>query len=348
MPKTLIIAEAGVNHNGDFNRAIEMIATAKRAGADYVKFQTAIPEEVISVFAPKAEYQKETTGAGESQLEMCRKIHLPLGDYKLIKDECDRQGIGFLSTPFDLPSIDLLAELGMDCFKIPSGEITNLPYLRRIASKGLPVILSCGMSTLAEIEDAILILTGEHPDYPSESSLKRSDITVLHCNTQYPTPFRDVNLRAMNEIRDSLGVRVGYSDHTRGIEVPVAAVALGAEVIEKHFTLDKNLPGPDHKASMEPEELRKMVEEIRNIEAALGDGHKQVSDSERGNIVVARKSIVAAGPIKEGEIFSERNMKVKRPGNGLSPMLWDKVMGRKANRDYMDDEPLDPAMLEEV
>lgn len=337
-----IIAEAGVNHNGDYDTAVRLIHAAKEAGADYVKFQTAVPELVISRFAPKAEYQKETTGAEESQLDMCRKIHLPLSDYASLKEECDRAGIRFLSTPFDLVSIDLLADLGMDCFKVPSGEITNLPYLRKIASKGLPVILSCGMSTLEEVEDAILILTGSHPDFHSESSLTREDITVLHCNTQYPTPYRDVNLRAMNELHERLNVRTGYSDHTQGIEVPIAAVALGAEVIEKHFTLDNNMEGPDHKASIEPDRLKAMVSAIRNIEAALGDGHKRVSESERPNIVVARKSIVASRPIARGELMTEDNLTVKRPGNGLSPMMWDSIIGTPAERDYALDEPLDP------
>lgn len=330
MKRTLIIAEAGVNHNGDLEMAREMVRQAKRAGADYVKFQTAVPELVISTFAPKAEYQKETTGAAESQLDMCRAIHLPLSDYESLKQLCAREGIGFMSTPFDLVSIDLLADLGQDFFKVPSGEITNLPYLRKIALAGRPVILSCGMSNLQEIEDAILILTGSHPDYPSESKLSRDDITVLHCNTQYPTPYEDVNLLAMLEIRDRLGVRVGYSDHTRGIEVSVAAAALGAEVVEKHFTLSRELPGPDHKASLEPDELAEMVSQIRHIDMALGSGHKHVSDSEKGNMIVARKSIVAARDIKKGETFSEENLTVKRPGNGISPMQWDKVMDKTA------------------
>lgn len=335
-----IIAEAGVNHNGDYDTAVKLIHAAKAAGADYVKFQTAVPELVISRYAPKAEYQKETTGAEESQLDMCSKIHLPLSDYARLKEECDRADIRFLSTPFDLVSIDLLADMGMDCFKVPSGEITNLPYLRKIASKGLPVILSCGMSTLEEIEDAILILTGKHPQYPSESTLTRDDITILHCNTQYPTPYEDVNLRAMTEIREKLHVRTGYSDHTQGIEVPIAAVALGAEVIEKHFTLDHNMEGPDHKASLEPDQLGDMVKGIRHIEAALGDGHKRVSESERPNIIVARKSIVAARPIAEGEPFTEENLTVKRPGNGVSPMLWDEIIGIPSPRAFSEDEPI--------
>ena len=338
MKRTIIIAEAGVNHNGNLEMAREMVRQAKWAGADYVKFQTAVPELVISTYAPKAEYQKETTGDADSQLEMCKAIHLPLTDYAGLKALCDEEGIGFMSTPFDLVSIDLLAELGQDYFKIPSGEITNLPYLRKIAAIGIPVILSCGMSTLDEIEDAILVLTGNHPDYPSESKLTRDDITVLHCNTQYPTPYQDVNLLAMREIADKLNVKTGYSDHTQGIEVSIAAAALGAVVVEKHFTLSRFLPGPDHKASLEPAELREMVTAIRHIDEALGDGHKGVSESEKGNIVVARKSIIAARDIKKGEVFTEENLTVKRPGNGVSPMKWDKVLGMTASRDFHTDE----------
>ena len=330
MKKTIIIAEAGVNHNGNYEMALKMIDEAKAAGADYVKFQTAKPELVISTFAPKAEYQKETTGNGESQLEMCKAIHLPLTDYKPLKEYCDKVGIGFMSTPFDLVSIDVLEPLDMDYYKIPSGEITNLPYLRAIAAKGRKVIISTGMSELPEIEEALQVL--------ENGGLKRSDIIVLHCNTEYPTPMRDVNLRAMLDIRDRLGVAVGYSDHTNGIEVPIAAVALGAEVIEKHFTLDKTLPGPDHKASLEPQELKAMVDAIRNIEAALGDGKKKVTDSERPNLIVARKSIVAARPIKAGEVYTEENVTVKRPGNGISPMKWDDLLGKTAPRDFEYDE----------
>lgn len=332
--KIIIIAEAGVNHNGSLEMAKKMVREAKRAGADYVKFQTAVPELVISSIAPKAEYQKETTGREESQLDMCRAIHLPLSDYAILKKLCEDEGIGFMSTPFDLVSIDLLADLGQDYFKVPSGEITNLPYLRKIASKGIPVILSTGMSTLSEVEDAIKILTGSHPDYPSASTLQRNDITVLHCNTQYPTPYRDVNLRAMLTLCKELGVRTGYSDHTCGIEIPVAAAALGAEVIEKHFTLDKSLPGPDHKASLDPEELTAMVRSIRNVEEALGSGEKTVTESERPNMEVARKSIVASRRIRKGEVLTEENITVKRPGSGLSPMLWDKVIGTAAIRDF--------------
>lgn len=328
--KVIIIAEAGVNHNGSYELAIKMVDEAKRAGADYVKFQTAKPELVISTFAPKAEYQKETTGAAESQLEMCKAIHLPLADYKPLKEYCDKVGIGFMSTPFDLVSIDVLEPLDMDYYKIPSGEITNLPYLRKIASKHRPVILSTGMCEVEEVEAALQVL--------EQGGVKRSDIIVLHCNTEYPTPMADVNLRAMDDLRRSLGVEVGYSDHTKGIEVPIAAVALGATVIEKHFTLDKTMEGPDHKASLEPDELKAMVDAIRNIEQALGDGHKHVSPSERKNMDIARKSIVAARDIRKGEVLTEDNITTKRPGNGISPMRWDSVIGTTAIRDFGYDE----------
>lgn len=328
--KVIIIAEAGVNHNGSYELAIKMVDEAKRAGADYVKFQTAKPELVISTFAPKAEYQKETTGAAESQLEMCKAIHLPLADYKPLKEYCDKVGIGFMSTPFDLVSIDVLEPLDMDYYKIPSGEITNLPYLRKIASKHRPVILSTGMCEVEEVEAALQVL--------EQGGVKRSDTIVLHCNTEYPTPMADVNLRAMDDLRRSLGVEVGYSDHTKGIEVPIAAVALGATVIEKHFTLDKTMEGPDHKASLEPDELKAMVDAIRNIEQALGDGHKHVSPSERKNMDIARKSIVAARDIRKGEVLTEENITTKRPGNGISPMRWDSVIGTTAIRDFGYDE----------
>lgn len=328
--KVIIIAEAGVNHNGSYELAIKMVDEAKRAGADYVKFQTAKPELVISTFAPKAEYQKETTGAAESQLEMCKAIHLPLTDYKPLKEYCDKVGIGFMSTPFDLVSIDVLEPLDMDYYKIPSGEITNLPYLRKIASKHRPVILSTGMCEVEEVEAALQVL--------EQGGVKRSDIIVLHCNTEYPTPMADVNLRAMDDLRRSLGVEVGYSDHTKGIEVPIAAVALGATVIEKHFTLDKTMEGPDHKASLEPDELKAMVDAIRNIEQALGDGHKHVSPSERKNMDIARKSIVAARDIRKGEVLTEDNITTKRPGNGISPMRWDSAIGTTAIRDFGYDE----------
>ncbi len=328
--KTIIIAEAGVNHNGNYDMALQLIDAAKASGADYVKFQTAKPELVISTFAPKAEYQKETTGNGESQLEMCKAIHLPLTDYVKLKAYCDEKGIGFVSTPFDLVSIDVLEPLDMDFYKVPSGEITNLPYLRKIAAQHRKVIMSTGMSEIWEIREAIKVL--------EEGGLTKDDIIILHCNTEYPTPYCDVNLSAMKTMEKELGVKVGYSDHTRGIEVPIAAVAMGACVIEKHFTLDKTLPGPDHKASLEPQELKQMVESIRHIEQAIGNGEKHVTDSERPNMIVARKSIVANRAIKAGEVFTEENITVKRPGNGVNPMRWDEVLGMTAKRDFEYDE----------
>lgn len=338
--KTIIIAEAGVNHNGDFETAKKMVVAAKEAGADYVKFQTAVPELVISVFAEQAEYQKENTGIVESQLDMCRRIHLPLSAYKELSEYCKEVGIGFMSTPFDLTSIDVLADIGQDYFKIPSGEITNLPYLRKIAGKGIPVILSSGMATIVEVENAIKVLTGTHHSTPAgfKPTITRSDIIVLHCNTQYPTPYSDINLRAMYTMAETLFVKTGYSDHSLGIEVPIAAVAMGACVIEKHFTMSREMAGPDHKASLEPDELKAMVTSIRHIEEALGDGVKRVTDSERPNIEIARKSIVAARPIKKGEILTEENIYVKRPGNGVSPMLWDHAIGSEAIRDFGPDE----------
>lgn len=326
----IIIAEAGVNHNGNLDLARKMVVAAKEAGADYVKFQTAIPELVISTFAPKAEYQKETTGADESQLEMCRKIHLPLSDYAGLKAYCDEVGIGFMSTPFDLVSINCLDALKMDFWKIPSGEITNLPYLRKIARCGGRVILSTGMSTLQEVEDAVKVL--------EDNGITRKDIILLHCTTQYPTPYDAVNLKAMEALRTLGCASVGYSDHTQGISIPVAAVALGATVIEKHFTLDRTLPGPDQTASLEPDELRQMVDEIRQVEVALGRPDKLVADVERPNIEVARKSIVAAKAIRKGEILTDENITVKRPGSGISPMLWDRVVGCVAIDDFQPDE----------
>lgn len=324
--RIIIIAEAGVNHNASMEMARRMVREAARAGADYVKFQTAVPELVISSIAPKAEYQKETTGEGQSQLEMCKAIHLPLSAYEELAELCREEGIGFMSTPFDLVSIETLVPLGMDYWKIPSGEITNLPYLRRIASKGGRVILSTGMSTIIEISQAVDILVN--------GGIKRKDIYLLHCTTQYPTPYSDVNLRAMESLRKLDVGGVGYSDHTLGIEIPIAAAALGADVIEKHFTLDKSLPGPDHRASLDPDELAAMVKAVRHIEEALGNGEKRVTDSERPNIEVARKSIVAARPIAKGELFTEENITVKRPGNGISPMEWDNVIGKTASKDF--------------
>ena len=324
----LIIAEAGVNHNGNLDLALKMVDEAKRAGADIVKFQTAIPEKVISKYADKAEYQKKTTGNEESQLEMCKRIHLKLSDYDIIKKYCEEVGIEFLSTPFDLESIDYLEELGMRLWKIPSGEITNLPYLIKIAKTGRPVIMSTGMAELKEVEEAVNVL--------KENGA--GEITLLHCTTEYPAPFESVNLRAMNTLREKFGTEVGYSDHTVGFEAAVAAAVLGASVIEKHFTLNHNMEGPDHKASLEPEEFEVMVNNIRLIEKALGDGVKQPADAEKKNIAIARKSIVAARDIKKGEIFTEDNITVKRPGSGISPMKWFEVLGTEAVRDFGEDE----------
>ncbi len=324
--KVIIIAEAGVNHNGDLETARRMVRVARRCGADYVKFQTAVPELVISTIAPKAEYQKETTGEGQSQLEMCKAIHLPLCDYRELSELCHAEGIGFMSTPFDLVSVDCLEPLGMDWWKIPSGEITNLPYLRKIGALGQKVIMSTGMSTLEETEDAVKIL--------EKAGTPRSNIVLLHCTTQYPTPYDAVNLRAMKALETLGCAAVGYSDHTIGIEVSVAAVAMGARVIEKHFTLDKNMPGPDHRASLDPAELDALVKAVRHAETALGTGEKTVAEAERPNIEVARKSIVAARGISKGELLTEENITVKRPGSGLSPMLWDSVIGTRAVRDF--------------
>lgn len=326
MSKIIIIAEAGVNHNGNLELARKMVTAAKKAGADYVKFQTAVPELVISSIAPKAAYQKETTGSEQSQLDMCRAIHLPITDYAGLADLCRHEGIGFMSTPFDLVSIDALDRLRMDYWKIPSGEITNLPYLRKIASKGGRVIMSTGMSELDEVARAVEVLEG--------GGIRRHDIYLLHCNTQYPTPVTDVNLRAMEALRGLNTGGVGYSDHTVGITIPVAAAAMGATIIEKHFTLDKSMEGPDHRASLDPGELTAMVSAIRDVERAMGDGLKRVSPSERPNIEVARKSIVAACDIKKGEVFTEQNITVKRPGNGISPMRWDEVLGQRAKHDF--------------
>ena len=326
----IIIAEAGVNHNGNLDMARRMVHEARRAGADYVKFQTAVPELVISAFAPKAEYQKETTGAAQSQLDMCRAIHLPLCDYAGLKQLCDEEKIGFMSTPFDLVSIDCLIPLDMDFWKIPSGEITNLPYLRKIGALGKRIIMSTGMATLDEVGCALQVL--------EQAGTPRSSVYLLHCTTQYPAPLESVNLRAMDALATLGAAGVGYSDHTVGIEVAVAAVGRGAKIIEKHFTLDRSLPGPDHKASLEPNELAELVAAVRRTESALGSGSKNVADAERPNSEVARKSIVAARNIAQGETFSEENITVKRPGNGISPMLWDSVIGRTATRAFSADE----------
>lgn len=325
--KITIIAEAGVNHNADPALLKEMIHAAKEAGADYVKFQTAVPELVISSMAPKATYQKEQTGDGESQLEMCRKLHFPIDFYEEVKEMCSKVGIGFLSTPFDILSLRFLLKLGMDYIKIPSGEITNLPLLREVSQSGIPVILSTGMSEFHEVERTVKFLRDHSVD-------KGKNITVLQCNTQYPTPYKDVNLRAMVEMGHRLDAPFGYSDHTPGIEVAIAAGALGASVIEKHFTMSRDLPGPDHKASLEPSELREMIKCIRNVEEAMGGSEKKLTPSEKENITVARKSIVAARDIRKGEVFSYENLAVKRPGNGISPWEIDSVVGKTASRDF--------------
>ena len=327
---TLIIAEAGVNHNGDLDLAKKLIDVAANAGADSVKFQTFTADKLVTTHAKKADYQNKTTSDVESQYTMIRKLELNREMHEKLIKHTEEKKIQFLSTGFDIDSIDMLVELGLERFKIPSGEITHLPYLRHIGRYGKPVILSTGMATLDEIDIALNIL--------ESAGTPRKKITVLHCNTEYPTPMIDVNLRAMTTIRDTFGVEVGYSDHTLGIEVATAAVALGATVIEKHITLDRNLSGPDHRASIEPDEFKNMVTAIRNIEEALGDGIKQPSASESKNISIARKSLVASCAIKSGEIFSESNISVKRPGTGLSPMLWDKVMGSKAPRNFSPDE----------
>ena len=327
----LIIAEAGVNHNGSLAMAKQLAGVAKAAGADIVKFQTAKPELVISRFAEKAEYQKAETGEAESQLEMCKRIHLTFDEHAQLKEYCDSIGIAYLSTPFDLDSIDFLQQLGTPMWKVPSGEITNLPYLEKIAATKKPVILSTGMSMISEIEDALTILEdgGAGP------------ITLLHCNTEYPTPIEDANLLAMQDLREQFGLPVGYSDHTAGIEADIAAAALGAGVIEKHFTLDKALPGPDHKASLSPEELTAMVAAVRKTELALGDGRKHVTESEAKNKPIARKSILAKRDIKKGETFTPENLTVKRPGDGISPMRWYDVLGKTAKRDFAEDEKIE-------
>ena len=328
MKNVCIIAEAGVNHNGNMELAKEMIKEAKKSGVDYVKFQTFCPKNLVSRFAEKAEYQKQSTGTAESQLEMLENLSLSDEDFRVLKKYCDEQKIGFISTPFDLDSISFLNQLEMDFWKIPSGEITNLPYLEAIGRTGKKVVLSTGMSEISEVQEAISVL--------EKNGTK--EITLLHCNTQYPTPFQDVELLAMTDLKKKTGKNVGYSDHSLGIEVPIAAVALGAEVIEKHFTLDRTMEGPDHLASLEPEDLKNMVKAIRNIEQALGNGIKKVSPSEMGNKNVARKSIVAKCTIQKGEIFTEENLTTKRPGNGISPMKWYEVLGKKAIKDFQEDE----------
>ncbi len=330
--KVFIIAEAGVNHNGSMALARKLVDAAAAAGADAVKFQTFRTASLVRRDAPKATYQKTTTAADESQFDMIRKLELDEGAHRELMDHCRRHNILFLSSPFDLKSIELLDSLGVEIFKIPSGEITNLPYLRRIGQLNKRTILSTGMADLAEVAAALHILTG--------SGTPPSQTTLLHCNTEYPTPMEDVNLRAMATLKKTFGMPVGYSDHTLGIEISIAAVALGASVIEKHFTLDRNMEGPDHKASLEPEELKAMVIAIRNVAKALGDGIKRPSPSEEKNMPIARKSIVAARPIRCGEMLTEENLAAKRPATGINPMQWDKILGTRAIKDFDPDETI--------
>lgn len=333
MADTLIIAEAGVNHNGSLEMALQLVDAAAKAGADIVKFQTFNAAKLVSPSAPKAEYQKANmTSEDISQLSMLKKLELSERDFRIIADYCKQKGIGFLSTPFDEESVDLLSSIGMHTWKIPSGEITNFPLLRKIGSLGDDVILSTGMCTLDEVEATVKVL--------ERFGTSRSSITLLHCTTQYPAPLYSVNLRAMNTLRSLRCKAVGYSDHTAGITVPIAAVSLGASVIEKHFTLCRSLPGPDHKASIEPTELAEMVKCIREVETALGSDSKEVTAVERPNIEVARKSIVAARNISVGEYFTESNLTTKRPGTGISPMQWEDVLGRQSRFDFEADQPI--------
>lgn len=326
---TLIIAEAGVNHNGSIEMAKRLIDAAAVAGVDYVKFQTFKAEELVTKDAKQAEYQQRNA-ADDSQYTMLKKLELTPRQHEELITYCKQKGVRFLSTAFDLESIEYLHSLHLGLWKIPSGEITNYPYLKKIAQYGEPVIMSTGMCSMDDVEQALNVLL--------KNGLTKEQITLLHCNTEYPTPMQDVNLKAMMQMRDKFGVKVGYSDHTKGIEVPIAAVAMGADVIEKHFTLDRTLPGPDHKASLEPNELNAMVDAIRNIEQALGDGQKHVSVSEEKNMAIARKSIVASKDIKRGELLTEENLTTKRPGSGISPMRWEEVIGTKAIRDFAEDE----------
>ena len=331
MKRTLIIAEAGVNHNGDIAKAKALIDKGAEAGVDYVKFQTFKAEKLVTKQAQRASYQDKNTQNNDSQYEMLKKLELSQALHQELMDYCNQKGVKFLSTGFDSESLVFLAQLGITIAKVPSGEITNLPYLRQVASLFSEVILSTGMATIDEIKDAVKVLI--------DNGVSKDKITILHCNTEYPTPMEDVNLKAMLHIQRELGLPIGYSDHTLGIEVPIAAVALGATVIEKHFTLDKTLPGPDHKASLEPNELKAMVSAIRNIEKAIGgSGLKEVSKSEEKNKPIARKSIVASTDIKKGDIFTPENLTVKRPGTGISPMQWDEVIGKTAKKDFEEDD----------
>ena len=328
----LIIAEAGVNHNGSLEIAKRLVDKAVEAGVDIIKFQTFKAEKLVSKSAKQAEYQKNNIGnaADDSQYNMLKKLELSEQDHQELVDYCNKKGIRFWSTAFDLDSIEYLHTLNLGLWKIPSGEITNYPYIKKIAQFHEPVILSTGMCEMGDISAAMNLL--------QKYGVQKNQITILHCNTEYPTPYEDVNLLAMQQIKKEFDVAVGYSDHTKGIEVPIAAVALGASVIEKHFTLDRNMEGPDHKASLQPDELKAMVSAIRNIEKALGSGKKTVSESERKNIAIARKSIVAASPIKKGDILTEENLTVKRPGTGVSPMRWEEVVGTKAIRDFNEED----------
>lgn len=331
MKKTLIIAEAGVNHNGDIAKAKALIDKGAEAGVDYVKFQTFKAANLVTKQAKRAAYQDKNTQDNDSQYEMLKKLELSQAVHQELVDYCAEKGVQFLSTGFDFESLEFLAHLGITIAKVPSGEITNLPYLRKVAVLFPEVILSTGMATIDEIKEAVKVLT--------DNGVNKDKITVLHCNTEYPTPMEDVNLKAMLHIQRELGVPVGYSDHTLGIEVPIAAVVLGATVIEKHFTLDKTLPGPDHKASLEPDELKAMVTAIRNIEKAIGgSGIKEVSASEAKNKPIARKSIVASKFIRKGDLLTEENITVKRPGTGISPMQWDEVVGKTAKKDFEEDD----------
>ena len=331
MKRTLIIAEAGLNHNGDIAKAKALIDKGAEAGVDYVKFQTFKAEKLVTKQAQRASYQDKNTQNNDSQYEMLKKLELSQALHQELMDYCNQKGVKFLSTGFDSESLVFLAQLGITIAKVPSGEITNLPYLRQVASLFPEVILSTGMATINEIKDAVKVLI--------DNGVSKDKITILHCNTEYPTPMEDVNLKAMLHIQRELGLPIGYSDHTLGIEVPIAAVALGATVIEKHFTLDKTLPGPDHKASLEPNELKAMVSAIRNIEKAIGgSGLKEVSKSEEKNKPIVRKSIVASTDINKGNIFTPENLTVKRPGTGISPMQWDEVIGKEAKRDFQEDE----------
>jgi len=325
-----IIAEAGVNHNGSIKLAKELIDVAVESGADAVKFQTFKAENLVSKDAQKADYQKQTTDASESQFDMIKKLELDVNAHKELLAYCQEKDIMFLSTPFDHESIDLLSDLGLQIFKIPSGEITNLPYLRHIGSLDKKIVLSTGMSNLKEVGDALNILIN--------AGTSKDNITVLHANTMYPTPMEDVNLNAMLTIQKEFGVNIGYSDHTLGIEVDIAAVAMGASCIEKHFTLDKTMDGPDHKSSLEPEELKAMVGAIRNIEKALGSSEKKSSPSESVNIDIVRKSIVANQKINKGDILTDKNITIKRPGKGISPMQWDEIIGTIAVKNYKLDD----------